>query len=144
MNSIPVFLRKLFLVLNKFSNPGYLITIKAEDVDSAVIDKTKGTIKDNDFITVVEDTDGVLRNTVMSEYVRKGHHLIWVSLYYSKLEYPERRVNLKITIENRYKGREPAMKSAIDELESILFDELSRFVSRDRLLIVRQITSPDY
>lgn len=143
MNSIKNILKNLFTILGKFLNPGYLITIKVADVDYTVLSRMKGLIKDKDFIPVAEDKDGGMRNTVVSEYLKNKNHLIWISLYYSKLEYPERRVDLTITIENKYKGRKPVIKSEIDKLGNALFDEFSRWVSKDRLSIVRQATTPD-
>ncbi len=140
MSALGKLLKELFRRFHNFINPGYVLTLLANDVDQAAFDKIKELISGQGFIFVVERAN-IQRNAVVAEYQKIRNNVIWLSIIYSKSAYPERHTDLRITIENRHKGNEPVMQSEIAELGDILHRELSRYVGKDKLRMDGHVAS---
>jgi hypothetical protein len=132
MGSITNYLTTGLKKLWNFFNPGYILRIIASDIDEVAFNRVNEIIKNNGFI-FVGDGDSIVRGSIVSEYTRKRNYLISITLIHTKLQYPERRLNLSIEIVNEYKGSKPPIMADINELGESLYEEISQFTGKDKL-----------
>ncbi len=133
--------------ISRFFNPGYVITISASDADKTVLDKVTDTLKANGFILVQENSHPVRRGYLLASYLKsfssERNDCIYATCHYPKIEYPEKRLEtLGLIMQNEVRGREPAIKSKMDELADLLLNEISKCVSKEKTFVARRTTSP--
>jgi hypothetical protein len=130
-----------------FFNPGYLITLDVNDVDKTVLDKIIAILKANHFILVQEIAHPVRRGYLLASYLRsiasERNNCINATCHYPKAEYPEKRLeSLRVVLQNEVRGREPAIKSKMDELADLVINEISKYVRKESIFVTRRNTSP--
>jgi len=137
----------LFDKISRFFSPGYVITLSVNDVDKTVLDKIIDTLKAKGFIFVQEGPHPVRRAYLIASYLKnfssERNDCIFATCHYPKTEYPEKRLeNLWLIMQNEVRGREPAIKSKMDELGDSLLTDLSQYVSKEKIFVTRRNTSP--
>ena len=133
--------------ISRFFNPGYVITLSVCDVDKTVLDKITDTLKARGFILVQENPHPARRGYLLASYLKsfssERNDCIFAACHYPKAEYPEKRLeSLVLIMQNEVRGREPAIKSKMDEIVDSLLNEVSKYAGKNKMFVTRRNTSP--
>lgn len=143
-------IRKLILIslslyLIGCSKSGYMIKFEAEKIDPAVINQLEEIIKARGFSTSTDERithEGDFISTYWKNLSDAKYNFIYIRFFYTKIHSHNSWLNLRIYIENRVKGLEPSIKTQIDELGDIFYEELIKSAGKDKVIIERKEMGP--